>query len=281
MKVAQKFALWLAGAALLVLLGVSVAFLSFRQIGDSAEARKQAFTAVGDANELLSSLKDAETGQRGYLLTGDDTFLKPYLAVHDRIRGELKALRQFSAGSVGLQHLDALAPLVDAKLTEMSRAIELRRNHDMAGVLSAVGNGQGKRLMDSIRSEMGSFIQIEERALAQREAEFQSDMRRLLTIIIVASVLAMLFALLLVYFVHRATQQRLKNLVHLETRHLLEIQENTNRQLEQSNGTLRDSEEKLAVTLSSIGDAVIATDASARVTLLNRVAEQLTGWTQL
>ena len=50
--------------------------------------------------------------------------------------------------------------------------------------------------------------------------------------------------------------------------------------LKQANTTLRNSEEKLAVTLNSIGDAVIATDARARVTRLNPVAEQLTGWTQ-
>jgi PAS domain S-box-containing protein len=62
--------------------------------------------------------------------------------------------------------------------------------------------------------------------------------------------------------------------------HLLQIQEETNEQLRQANATLRDSEEKLAVTLNSIGDAVIATDIEACVTRLNPVAEQLTGWTQ-
>ena len=61
---------------------------------------------------------------------------------------------------------------------------------------------------------------------------------------------------------------------------LLLVQEETNRQLEQANITLRESEGKLAVTLNSIGDAVIATDAQARVTLMNPLAEHLTGWTQ-
>jgi PAS domain S-box-containing protein len=66
--------------------------------------------------------------------------------------------------------------------------------------------------------------------------------------------------------------------VEAERRQLVEMQEETNKQLQQANLTLRESEEKLAVTLNSIGDAVIATDAQARVTLLNPLAEKLTGW---
>ncbi|MBK8789625.1 MAG: PAS domain S-box protein [Holophagaceae bacterium] len=58
-----------------------------------------------------------------------------------------------------------------------------------------------------------------------------------------------------------------------------ESRENTNDQLQRINAILQESEEQLTVTLNSIGDAVIATDAEARVRLLNPVAEQLTGWT--
>jgi len=64
-----------------------------------------------------------------------------------------------------------------------------------------------------------------------------------------------------------------------ETQNLLDSQTLQNSQLQKANVTLRESEEKLAVTLNSIGDAVIATDAQARVTRLNPVAEKLTGWT--
>jgi PAS domain S-box-containing protein len=99
--------------------------------------------------------------------------------------------------------------------------------------------------------------------------------------IVAASLFVLLFAFVLAYFIHREAQQRLKNIVHLETQHLLEIQEQTNKKLQQTNVTLQISEAKLAVTLNSIGDAVIATDAEARVTLLNPLAEKLTGWTHV
>ena len=76
------------------------------------------------------------------------------------------------------------------------------------------------------------------------------------------------------------TDNTARKQVEAERQQLLEIQEETNRQLMQANLTLQISEEKLAVTLNSIGDGVIATDADARVTLLNPLAEELTGWSQ-
>jgi PAS domain S-box-containing protein len=280
MKNTHKIVASLAGVALLIAAAVVVSFWAFSQIKEAAEARKHTYTVIIRAENLLSELKDAETGQRGYSLTGDEAFLEPYLAVRDSISGHLKELRQLTSISADRKHLDAMAPLIDAKLAEMSHVIELRRNHDITAVLAVVSSGQGKRLMDSIRAEKNSFIQKEEDALAQHEAEFQSNMRHLFIVIVATSLLTLLFALSFVYLIYRETQHRLKNLVHLETQHLLEIQEDTNKQLQQANVTLQVNEEKLAVTLSSIGDAVMVTDAEGHVTLLNPLAEQLTGWTQ-
>ncbi|MFA5920007.1 MAG: PAS domain S-box protein [Methylococcaceae bacterium] len=280
MKATHKIIVSLVTAALLVTLGVAVSFWAFRQIEIAAEARKNSNALLFRAGDLLSELRDAETSQRGYSLTGDEAFLEPYLAVRDGLIGHLEKLRQLTLISTAQKHLDALAPLLDAKLAHMSHVIELRRNHDMTAVMAAVSSDQDKQLMNSIRAEMSGFIRIEEDALAQNEAEFQSNMRQLFVIIVTSSLFALLFALWFAFLIYRQTQQRLKNLVHLETQHFLEIQEETNKQLQQANVTLQDSEEKLAVTLNSIGDAVIATDAKARVTLLNPLAGQLTGWTQ-
>lgn len=76
------------------------------------------------------------------------------------------------------------------------------------------------------------------------------------------------------------TDNTARKQIEAEREQLLKIQEDTNRQLQQAHSISRVNEEKLAVTLHSIGDGVIATDAMARVTLLNPLAEKLTGWTQ-
>jgi signal transduction histidine kinase/DNA-binding response OmpR family regulator len=231
LKATHKIIALFAGAALLVALGVAVSFWAFRQIEEAAEMRKHTYGVLNRADDLLSAMKDAETGQRGYLVTGDEAFLEPYLKVRDSFIGQLKELRQLTLISAAHKHLDVLAPLIDAKLGELSHVIELRRNHDMTAVLAVVRGGQGKRLMDSIRAEMKSFIQVEEGALAQHDSEFQANMRRLFTIIIIASLVMLLFALSFAYLIYRETQQRLKNLVHLETKHLLEILQEKNAEL--------------------------------------------------
>jgi len=91
--------------------------------------------------------------------------------------------------------------------------------------------------------------------------------------------MTLLFAAFLMTWGLQRTRQREKNLGHLDTQRLLVAQEDTNRQLHAAKRKAQDEAEKLAVTLNSIGDAVIATDAQARVTLLNPVAQKLTGWT--
>ena len=252
MKANHKIAALLAGTALLVALGVGASFRVFRQVEAAGEARKHAFVVINSANDLLSELRDAETGQRGYTLTGDKAFLEPYLAVRDSISGHLEELRRLAAASTAHRHLDALVPLVDAKLAELSRIIELRRKHDLTAALAAVRGGQGKRLMDSIRAEMKGFTQIEEGALAQHDAALQSDMRRMFSLIAIASLLVMLLSLSFVYSIYRGTQQRLENLVHLKTRHLLEMQRETNKQLESAKSAAENASLAKSIFLSSM-----------------------------
>ena len=285
LKVTNRIAVSISAAALLVALVVWASLWAFSHLETAASERQQSYALIIRTEDLLSGLTDAESAQRGYLLTGDEAFLGPYLAVRDSVRGDLETLRPLTAISSSHKHLDALAPLVDAKLAHMLQIITLRREHGVAAVLEdvtkgAAASGNGKRLMDSIRAEMSVLLQTEQGALARHEAEFQSNMRRIFAGIITVSLLALLFALSFAYLSYRQTQQRLKNLLHLETRRLLEVQEETNEQLQRANATLQASEAKLAVTLNSIGDAVIATDAEGRVTFLNPLAERLTGWTQ-
>jgi PAS domain S-box-containing protein len=280
MRANHKTVASLAGAALLVVLVVVLSFLAFSRIETSSAARNQTFGLIVRADALLGDLADAETGQRDYLLTGDEAFLAPYLAVRDRLTGRLDELRALASNGAAVKSLDAMAPLLAAKLTHLSQAIDLRRRGEMSALRAAEASSQGKRLMDSFRAGTRGLIQLEEVELARQDADIQSSMRRLFALIVTASVLAFVLALSFAWLIYRETQHRLNDLLHAETRSLLEIREEANRQLQATNSRLHLSEERLAVTLDSIDDAVIATDAEGRVTLLNPLAERLTGWTR-
>jgi len=279
LKTTNKVVALIAIAFLLVALMVMALFWSFSQVQQATEMRQHTYVIIKSANDLLSDLKDAENGQRGYLLTGNAVYLVPYLSVRDNIGDRLEQLRQRILNSSAQKHMETLAPLIDAKLAELKQITELQRLSGMTVALAAIRSGQGKRLMDSIRKEISGVIEIEEGLLVQREAEFQSNNRRMFIILTIVSLFTLLVLLSLIYSIYQRTQQQINDLVHLKTQHLLEIQEATNKQLQNANVTLQVSEEKLAVTLNSIGDAVIATDVEARVTRLNPIAEELCGWT--
>ena len=266
--------------ALLVALAASVSFWAIGQMELAAEARSHTRRVISAAEGVFSQLLDAETGQRGYALTGDEEFLQPYLAGSDRIAGYLEDLRQNVRIQASQNYLEAISPLIAAKLAELAQVIALRQINQMADVLALVKSGQGKRLMDAVRVEINALVQVEENALAQLELEYQASMRQLFFIFLGVSLLALLSVLSFTYLIYSKSKEHLKDLLHEETRHLLELQEAMNTQLQQANNTALENEEKLSVTLSSIGDAVITTDTEARVTLLNPIAEQLTGWTQ-
>lgn len=280
MKITHKAFVFLLVAALLTALVTTLAVWAFRQIETTAQARQHTLIVIDHAQDLLSELKDAEIGQRGYVLTDDKDFLEPYLAVSGLVNRHLQELRQLNLIPTAQQHLDALTPLIAAKIAELAVVIDLRQHHDLTGALALVSKGDGKRLMDTIRLEMRGFININETALAQHEAEFQHTMRLLFVFIALSSLLLLLFAFAFAHLIYQQTQQRLKQVTDLQTQHLLKVQQDANQVLAQNNAVLQSNEQKLAVTLSSIGDAVIATDTLARVTLLNPVAEKLTGWTQ-
>ena len=279
MKTTHKSIIWLLAAFTLMAAGMAFTVWSYRQIEQAAAQRTQTRTLTNEAEEFLSALKDAETGQRGFILTGTEAYLQPYLAVRDSIGDNLKALRQHTGSPQSQQHLDAIKPLLETKLAELSKSIALRRNHDMPGVLAQLNNGDGKRVMDAIRLETARFIALQETLQRGHEIQFDASMRRMLGVIAALGLLTLMLALYFAYSSYQAAQQRLRNLVHLETQHLLEAQQHTNQELQRLNITLQTNEDQLSVTLSSIGDGVIATDARACITLLNPVAQELTGWT--
>ena len=130
---------------MLIILGIEAADRTGQIAADATEAARRFDT-------LLSTFKDAETGQRGYLLTNRASYLEPYEAAHARLPGDREALRAALARvydhPVNLGRLDGL---IAAKLAEMSATIALLQAHEESKALSVVRSDLGKTVMDTIR----------------------------------------------------------------------------------------------------------------------------------
>jgi methyl-accepting chemotaxis protein len=161
------------GFALLVMMIVgAVSYDSTTKLIDSAEWVRHTHEVINGLDEVLSSMKDAETGQRGYIITGETRYLEPYRGAHDEIDQKLKSLRELTSDNPHQQQrLTDLGPLIAGKFTEMQSIIDLRNGKGFTPAAQEVLTDKGKNLMDSIRKLVGEMREEEIGLLAKRSAE--------------------------------------------------------------------------------------------------------------
>ncbi len=190
------------GLALLFALGVVllIAFLSYRSWSASRRHAEQVDVAQRTAsgiNELLLLITNAETGQRGFVLTGEDRYLDPYRQASAQIPLLLKSLRTVTVGRPDeAQRIESLSPLIEGKLAELASTIELRRSKGFDAALAVVRTDRGRALMDQMREICSEIQALTNARLAQdsSEARRSGDEGGLVSILGCAS----LFVLLLV-----------------------------------------------------------------------------------
>ena len=170
-----------AGFAAAFLAAVVVAFVSWRALSDRAVAADRvshSLELIAQAQALLSTVKDAETGQRGYLLTGAERYLDPYTVARTRLPASLGRLRELTGSAPrDRQRLDAIAALTTDKLSELAETIQLRREGKTDAARSLVESDRGKAAMDRIRASVEAIVGDENAALDARQAEWQDTVR--------------------------------------------------------------------------------------------------------
>ncbi|MGN6478781.1 response regulator [Luteibacter sp.] len=130
--------------------------------------------AVAALTNVLSSLQDAETGQRGYLLTGNEGYLEPYRAAVGVIPGRLDVARAaMSDDAAQLARLVELKARVQDKLAELAQTIALRRDKGMDAALAVINSDRGKAAMDDIRARLAAMGAAEAEQRVGRLAEME------------------------------------------------------------------------------------------------------------
>jgi CHASE3 domain sensor protein len=154
-----------------------ISLLTYRSLQTRSIAAQRVTSTLAVLEQLqsiLSLVKDAETGQRGFLLTGEDPYLEPNINAKAQLPEAFRRARQLvGEDQVQQQRLASLELAVNEKLAELDRIIALRRKGDVAGAIAAVRTDRGQVSMDRIRSMVTTMEASERTALATREQEWE------------------------------------------------------------------------------------------------------------
>jgi PAS domain S-box-containing protein len=208
-----------------------------------------------ETEQTESLLRQAESAQRGFLYTGDPIYLPPYSRAAAQVEPHIDNLARLTADNPSQQERIArLRNLAHGKLSELARMISLYQSGKDYEARAEVVSHLGKSYMDDIRRVIAPMEQEETSLEAARTDAYRKTQRNTIASIYLASCLAAFGLVLLAYYIMREMRVREKHTQEMRAR-----------------------EEWFRVTLSGIGDAVIATDRHGIVTFLNPVAETLTG----
>jgi CHASE3 domain sensor protein len=173
-------------AALLALACIGViSYRSTNALIEAARLKVHTYEVLRSLQGLLSAMQDAETGQRGYIITGRDSYLEPYNTAIRVSAQSLDEVRKLTADNPSQQRrVDALQPQVAAKFDEMSLIIGLRRNEGVKAATEQVLTDKGKRAMDEIRKTVAAMENEETELLRQRDQRVNADAERTLSSIL-------------------------------------------------------------------------------------------------
>ncbi|MEZ0264111.1 MAG: CHASE3 domain-containing protein, partial [Phycisphaerae bacterium] len=174
--------LWFVAVAVLLAANSVVCYVNVRKLIDHSAYVSRSRETIFALDRLMSALKDAETSERGYVITQDPTYLEPYRESIAAIKTESRALDDLVPADAPQQmQVTALRALADEKLEILLKVVEIRDRQGFDAAKSAIQYGidgrpgaplrNGKRVMDDARTVSENLRQTEKRELDARQAE--------------------------------------------------------------------------------------------------------------
>ena len=252
--------------ALITLLVITaVCFQDWQRYGNANSGIHQARAVLSLNETVLDRVRDAETGQRGFLSTGRPEYLAPYQSAISRLPSELNELAELlKQDSEQSKRFEQLQLLIDEKLAELRSTIELRESQQTAAALALVETDQGKQTMDRIRRVSDELQNTETARWAAAWDDLDKGAGRLRIVTLLGAVLLAALVSIGGGAMKRAAEQMQQLIIELN----------------RSKQSAEQDREALRATVYSIGDAVITTDRAGAVQMMNTVAERLTGYSE-
>jgi signal transduction histidine kinase len=194
---------------LMVLLNGFVAYRSTRGLLDRERDVAHTHAVLTELERIVATLDDAETSQRGYVITGKVTYLLPYTTASEQIDSEIADLQAITADNPqAQQRIASLRPLIADKFAEMRLTIDLRTAGRTDDALQIIRSDEGERMMNQIRGQIATMRSTQSALLALRlESEREALSGTTITFVIAALTDVVLLGWV-IYLVRRAIAQR-------------------------------------------------------------------------
>lgn len=201
-----------AAPAILVIAIGAVSYFATRNFTDAADAVEQSHRSIESVDRLFSDVQDAETGSRGFVITGESAYLEPYLQAIQRVEQDLAtASTELQQNSDQAERLTRLHSLIDRRLQVLAELVAARKEGGFTAAQQLIAAGTGKTVMDELRATVADIRATEMNRLAEnsdnREATSRNQLIALAALVIVD--LALLTALFL--YIRRYVRQRRLN----------------------------------------------------------------------
>lgn len=154
----------------------AIAYRNTARLIDTSNMRRHSYETREQLSRLLSLIKDAETGQRGYLLTGEDRYLAPYRSALSQLPAEINQVRATLGND--REQVDRFKTLDRAlveKLKELEETIALRRDGGFDAALAVVKAEKGKEAMETIRRTAAEMQDVENKVLEQHVRDVEDS----------------------------------------------------------------------------------------------------------
>jgi signal transduction histidine kinase len=216
----KALAFFIACASIVLLINFVVLIAGRADAKDNEKWVTHTHEVIQLSQQLFIQIQNAETGQRGFLLTEDNSYLAPYLIGIDRIQELLRTLQNKTKDNPSQQtRLLNLSTLIDAKLRELKRTIDLANNNEKAAALRLVRSDLGQSLMQQIRQLLDEFNSEEQALLAVRKENHAFSKNRHFFGVMFAEFLLLIVVLTSIFVLNRRVIEPIRQLTKAAQRY--------------------------------------------------------------